>query len=147
MGWTFHDLGRLPDVHEIVWCKWPQREDKMMPGPTVRPVLVRETRIMELIDGTRYGALLVAYGTGQGINAAATRVDLCIYRPDEVKAAGLHKATRFSLSPRDQKLLPWCQEHFLPPEYVRNLGIVLGRLSDSQRTRLTDCLRERGLMS
>jgi hypothetical protein len=36
MGWTFYDLASLPEVYDIVWCKWPQREDKTMPGPIVR---------------------------------------------------------------------------------------------------------------
>jgi hypothetical protein len=68
MGWTFHDLTSLPKIHDIVWCKWPQREDKGMPGKIVRPVLVRETRIMQT-GATKYGAVVISYASGEGINA------------------------------------------------------------------------------
>jgi hypothetical protein len=65
MGWTFHDLASLPEVYDIVWCKWPQREDKNRPGEFVRPVLVRETRIMQSGD-VQYGAVLISYASEKG---------------------------------------------------------------------------------
>jgi hypothetical protein len=143
MGWTFYDFASLPEIHDIVWCKWPQREDKNMPGRVVRPVLVRETRIME-IGEVRYGAVLISYATGQGIDEAAREIDLCIEKPDDVKAAGLHKPTRFSLSLADRKLLPWCEEYFLAPEYVKNTPLVLGKLTEQQREQMRDRLKRRG---
>jgi hypothetical protein len=128
MGWTFYDLASLPEVYDIVWCKWPQREDKNMPEPIVRPVLVRETRVMQ-IDETKYGAVLISYASGQGIDDVSRSRDLCIEDQKEYRAAGLHKPTRFSLSPGDKKLLPWCEEYFVPPEYVKGAGLTLGKLT------------------
>jgi|SRR5215471_18991554 len=146
MGWTFYGLSSLPALHDIVWCKWPQREDKNMPGKIARPVLVRETRVMQK-DETRYGAVVISYASGQGIDDASRLVDLCIEKSEEVKAAGLHKPTRFSLSLRDRKLLPWCEEYFVPPEYVKGTGLILGKLNDQQRMQMRSCLIRRGQIS
>jgi hypothetical protein len=147
MGWAFYDLKTLPDVHAIVWCKWPQREDKLAPGPIARPVLVRETRVMMTLDGQEYGALLVSYASGEGIDDASRRVDLVIESRLEITSAGLHKPTRFSLNPADRKLLPWCEEYFVAPEYVQNTHIVAGKLTDAQLQRMRECLTQRGLLS
>jgi len=143
MGWTFYDLASLPEVYDIVWCKWPQREDKNMPGPIARPVLVRETRVMQMGE-TKYGAVLISYASGQGIDDVSRSCDLCIEDDKEIRAAGLHKPTRFSLSLGDKKLLPWCEEYFLPPEYVKGAGLTLGKLTTAQRERLRECLKRRG---
>ena len=58
--WTYHELGSLPQVLDIVWCRFPYDVDILQPGQKARPVLVRQ----RLIDiGTRRGALQIAYGT------------------------------------------------------------------------------------
>lgn len=147
MGWTFHDVTTLPELHDIVWCKWPQREDKLLPGPTVRPVLVREAELRERLDGTQFGMVLVSYATSAGIDDISRQRDLVI-EANECKAAGLHKATRFSLNPRDRKWLPWSDEYFVPQIYVQNhAGIVCGSLTAGQRDRLRRALKHRGLVS
>jgi hypothetical protein len=143
MGWTFYGISSLPEVHDIVWCKWPQREDRNMPGRIARPVLVRETEILQK-GRVQYGAVVISYASGQGIDAAARLVDLCIENPADVKAAGLHKPTRFSLAPTDKKRLPWCEEYFVAPQFVRNMRLVLGKLTDQQRERMRGCLIRRG---
>jgi hypothetical protein len=143
MGWTFYSLSSLPEVYDIVWCKWPQREDKNMPGRVVRPVLVRETQIMEK-GQIRYGAVLISYATGEGINDTTRQLDLCIENPSDVRAAGLHKPTRFSLDLRDKKLLPSCEEYFVAPEYVQNVPLILGKLTDQQGQHVRACLKRRG---
>jgi hypothetical protein len=143
MGWTFYSLSSLPEIYDIVWCKWPQREDKNMPGRVVRPVLVRETQIMEK-GQIRYGAVLISYATGEGINDTTRQLDLCIENPSDVRAAGLHKPTRFSLDLRDKKLLPWCEEYFVAPEYVQNVPLILGKLTDQQGQHVRACLKRRG---
>src|SRR5262245_65499176 len=78
MRGNYHDIGTLPEPGDIVWCKWPQREDKGMPGPSVRPVLVRETELREFADGTQFGMILVSYGTGERIDNIARQRDLVI---------------------------------------------------------------------
>lgn len=69
-----------------------------------------------------------------------------VIESNEYRAAGLHKPTRFSLDPRDRKLLPWCDEYFVPPEYVLNAGIKVGALTGAQVTRLEQALKHRGLI-
>jgi hypothetical protein len=144
MGWKFYSLDSLPDPYAIVWSKWPRREDKLMPGPVARPVLVRESMILEdQRTKTRYGALIISYATGQLEKGERGAIDLIIDDWAEVKAAGLHKPTRFSLDPRDRKQLPWCEEYFVAPEYVRAQNVVAGALSASQIDRLRACLAKR----
>jgi hypothetical protein len=144
MGWRYHDIGTLPEPYDIVWCKWPQREDKLVPGPVVRPALVREAELREFVDGTQFGAVLVSYASSTGIDDISRQRDLVI-EASECRAAGLHKPTRFSLNPRDRRLLPWAEEYFLPQEYVRNAGIIAGSLNVAQRGRLIAALKHRGL--
>ena len=60
LKWTYRELGILPQVLDIVWCRFPYDFNNLQPGQKVRPVLVRQ----RLIDiETRRGALQVAYGT------------------------------------------------------------------------------------
>lgn len=113
-----------------------------MPGPICRPVLVREVELREFADKTQFGALLISYGSGQGIDAHSRLNDLVI-EDREYRAAGLHKTTRFSLDPRDRKLLPWCEEYFVAPEYVRSAALILGRLTEKQRDRLKAAIQHR----
>jgi hypothetical protein len=146
MGWNYHDISTLPEQYDIVWCKWPQREDKLLPGKTVRPVLVRETELREFVDGTQFGMALVSYASGEGIDDISRQRDLII-EAHECRAVGLHKATRFSLNPRDRKWLPWSDEYFVPQEYVINAGLVAGSLNPSQMGRLHAALKHRGLVA
>jgi hypothetical protein len=90
--------------------------------------------------------VLVSYASGEGIDDISRQRDLIIER-HECRQAGLHKPTRFSLNPRDRRLLPWAEEYFLPQEYVRNSGIIVGRLNAAQRERLRAALKHRGLTS
>jgi hypothetical protein len=144
MGWTFHDIETLPAPYEIVWCKWPYREDKGQPGKDVRPVLVRASELREYADGTQFGALVVSYGTSK-FTEADSEADLII-RQWEIGALGLHKPTRFSMAPQHRKLLPWCEEYFVPPAYVVNhAGLVLGKLSEAQIGRMKACWKKRGI--
>ena len=145
MGWKFYDTATLPEIYDIVWCKWPQREDRNLPGPVIRPVLVREIMILEDgLAGVQYGAVVISYGSGAGIDDVARKNDFVVEDWAEVHAAGLHKPTRFSLDPRDRKRLPWCEEYFVPPDYKVNGKLILGRLTESQQSRLRKLLAARG---
>ena len=53
-----------------------------MPGAVVRPVLVRERRIMETDRQERYGALVISYATGEGITDASRKLDPAMFRID-----------------------------------------------------------------
>ena len=142
MGWKFYSLDSLPDPYCIVWCKWPNR--KLEPGLVVRPVLVRESRILEdERTKTLYGALLVSFATGELFKDKLGEIDLIIDDWAEVRTLGLHKPTRFSFDPRDQRLLPWSEEFFVAPAYVRDQGIVAGALNPQQIDRLRACLAKR----
>tara|TARA_R100000365_G_C2743776_1_gene72525 strand:- start:2225 stop:2689 length:465 start_codon:yes stop_codon:yes gene_type:complete len=143
MKWTFYRLDSLPADGSIVWCKYPHREAKGHPGPTARPVLVRKTSILS-IDGEKFGTVDVSYGTGE-FNERHREIDLVIGDMRRARDLGLHKPTRFSLDSRDRKNLPWCEEFFVAPSYVRGCGIVLGRIGEDEITRLKACLEKRRL--
>ena len=51
-------------VYDVVWCRWPRREDRLGPGPWVRPALVLDVRIMlDERNQTTWAAVTAAYGT------------------------------------------------------------------------------------
>jgi hypothetical protein len=145
MGWTFYSVESLPKVHDIVWCKWPQREDKGMPGKVTRPTLVREVEVLEHPQIGKFGRLLVSYASGEHINEQTRLVDLIIEDWAAVRAAGLHNPTRFSLNPRDRWRLPWCQEYFVGQEYAPDSPIVAGSLTEAQSDTLRQLLKRHGL--
>lgn len=146
MGWTFYDVATLPESGDIVWCKWPQREDRGQPGSVARPTLVREIFVREDPTTRRiFGSLVVSYGTGE-FNADH-RDDLIIRDMQRAKSLGLHKATRFSLDPRNRKHLLWCREYFVSPRYVRAQGLLVGRLGEPELVQMRECLIRRGLLS
>jgi hypothetical protein len=120
--WTYHELGSLPRVLDIVWCRFPYDFDTLQPGQKARPVLVRQ----RLIDiGTRRGALQIAYGT-RNLKPEQRVLDLIITDPGTLDELGLSEATRFDL---DHVItLPWCREFFGAP---RGLPLVIGSLRAS----------------
>jgi hypothetical protein len=144
MGWTFHSLDDLPYPDDIVWCRWPKREDKLAPGEIIRGALVRERKFLEHKEWGRYGALVVSYATGQFDPEVHGEIDLILNRA-EALSVGLHKATRFSLDLRDRKQLPWCEEYFTPQPYVVGRGIHAGTLTEDHKQRMLACLKKRGL--
>lgn len=74
MGLSFYDLAALPHQFDIVWCLYPRREDKLAPGPVVRPTLVLDVQVEQT---KKIARLLVAYGTGE-FNERHTGRDLII---------------------------------------------------------------------
>ena|ERR1700722_9623657 len=136
MGTTLHDLDDLPEINDIVWCNWPHRQN---PGAdqSVRPVLVRDRDKRENQHG-KFGILVVAYGTSSFQNYVPNvylLVDSSCCR-----SMGLHKATRFSLDPKDRRTFLWSAENFLPQNYARDNGIIAGRLDEDHIARLNLCL-------
>ena len=142
MGHSFYDLASLPRQYDIVWCLYPRREDKLAPGPVARPALVLDVRVNA---EEKKAALIVAYGTGVFDEATQGKIDLIIDDWDEVHALGLHKPTRFALSPQSRMQLPWCAEYFVPPMYLATAGVIAGSLDDGQIRRLIACLAARNL--
>lgn len=145
MGWTYYDVGTLPEPNDIVWCKWPQREDKGRPGRIVRPTLVREVFVRtDSQTGEAFGSLIISYATGN-LSGDHER-DLVVASMERARELGLHKPTRFSLDPSDRKHLLWCEEYFVSPDYVRRQGLVLGSLGEQEIGLLRQCLIKRGLI-
>ncbi len=72
-----------------------------------RPALVLDVRVNA---EQKKAALIVAYGTGVLHEATQRKIDLIIDDWDEVRALGLHKPTRFALSPQSRMQLPWCAD-------------------------------------
>jgi hypothetical protein len=83
MGYSFYDLASIPSQHDIVWCLYPRREDKLAPGPVARPALVLDIRVNA---AEKKAALIVAYGTGVLNEATQGKIDLIIDDWDEVRA-------------------------------------------------------------
>lgn len=145
MGWTFLDLDKLPDPGDIVWCKFPYGKQNG-PGPVARPTLVRNAYVRENPEtGTLYGSVEVSYGTGN-TNSHAD-VDLILKDWPVIKQCGLHKPTRFALDLGHKKHLFWCEEYFVPPDYLRDANVQIGRLGPDQIEQMRNCLIKRGLIT
>ncbi len=143
MGWTFLYIDDLPEPGELVWCKFPVRENPGNPGPVVRPTLVRQSSIHEdRKTGVQFGAVMVSYGTGN-FDESHEGLDLIIKDWTRVKAVGLHKPTRFALDGGNTKNLIWCEEYFVPPDYTAGRGIHVGRLNTEEFEEAKACLERR----
>ena len=117
----------------------------MQPGPAVRPTLVLDVLVNA---AENLGGLIVAYGTDNSINDSPHLdggPDLTIETLAAARALGLHKPTRFSMSPLRRKQLLWSDDYFAPQPYRRNSGIIAGSLNAEQIARVKQCFRERGL--
>jgi hypothetical protein len=146
MGWTFLDIEELPEFGDIVWCKYPLREKPGVPGPVARATLVRDTSIFENPEtGTLYGAVEVSYGSGEFTQQQCLD-DLVIRDRDAVRRCGLHKPTRFALDPRNRKNFIWCEEFFVPNDYIKDAEIVAGRLSEDEIAQMRERMIRRGLL-
>jgi hypothetical protein len=146
MGLTLYDPETAPEVYDIVWCKWPRREDKLAPGSWVRCVLVVDVRRM--VDervGKEYSLVTAQYGTGkENLDQAGLANNVVIER-HEFRDLGLHKPTVFQMDARNRKRLPWCVEYFVPKLYILSENIIAGRLNQDQQKRFHDCFTARGL--
>jgi hypothetical protein len=133
----FYDPKTAPAAFDVVWCKWPRREDKLGPGPWVRCVLVLDVRPMvDLRTGVEYVAITSAYGTGaENVSARDLAEHLYISRV-ECAALGLHKPTVFKLDLASRKRLPWASDYFVTQGYVRAQKMVSGSLNKRQQGRV-----------
>jgi hypothetical protein len=136
MGATLYDLDDLPQIHDIVWCKWPYRQN---PGAdqSVRPVLVRGRDKRVGLNGT-FGLLKVAYGTGS-FEKYFPKQYLRIEAPHCYRM-GMHKPTLFSLDQRDCRHFLWSSEYFFPQPYADNRQIIAGCLDEDHVPKLNRCL-------
>ena len=142
----FYDPTTIPSVFDVVWCKWPRREDKLGPGPWVRCVLVLDVRpMLDMRTDTEYAAITAAYGTDATTVSAREIADHLYITGAEYEVLGLHKPTVFKLDLQNRKRLPWAENYFVPQGYVRNQGIVAGSLNDQQRARVTAFFQRNGL--
>jgi hypothetical protein len=146
MGLTLYDPATAPEVYDIVWCKWPRREDKLAPGDWVRCVLVVDVRRMvdERTD-QEYALVTAQYGTGKENLEFHELADNVVIERHEFRDLGLHKPTVFQMDLRNRKRLPWCVEYFVPKPYLLSENIVAGRLNESQQTRFHNCFMARNL--
>lgn len=130
MVWTYHDLGTLPIVGTILWCRFPMGGNPNIPGSEHHPVLVLGRKI-NIED--RCGGLIVAYGTGTTKDDTRGNLDLIIPQAD-FAAHELTKPTRFDLAKVNRLELPWCEEFFSTPRSQQK--IVMGKLSDDTMAKL-----------
>jgi hypothetical protein len=135
----------LPNQFDVVWCLFPRKEDKMQPGPVARPTLVLDVLVNA---AENLGALIVAYGTGIDDDNSPfldNGPDLIIKSRAAAHALGLHKPTRFSMSPLRRKQLLWSSDYFVSEPYRKNIGIIAGGLNTDQIAQVKACFRERKL--
>lgn len=135
----------LPNQFDVVWCLFPRDGEGLQPGPVARPTLVLDVRVNE--QRTAAG-LIVAYGTGteeENSPFLDNGPDLIIETKAAAHALGLHKPTRFSMSPLRRKQLLWSSNYFVSEPYRANAGIVAGSLNEEQIKYLKTCFKTRGL--
>lgn len=145
MGFTYHHPDTRPQVYDIVWCKWPRREDKLGPGPWVRCVLVVDVCPMrDDRDGSEFYAVTAQYGTDREKVPQEEWTNNLVIDENEFRAIGLHKPTVFKFDLGNRKRLPWCEEYFVPQGYVRSQGIIAGSLNTGQRVKFHNCFDARG---
>ena len=146
MGLTLYDPETAPEVYDIVWCKWPRREDKLAPGSWVRCVLVVDVRRMvDERNGQEYALVTAQYGTGKENVDIPGLVNNVVIERHEFRDLGLHKPTVFQMDLRNRKRLPWCVEYFVPKEYILSEAIIAGRLNADQQARFHNCFTARNL--
>jgi hypothetical protein len=142
----YYDPKTAPAVFDLVWCKFPKRENPGQPGEWVRPVLVLDVRLMiDARDETEWAAVTVAYGTDAARVPQGDRTNHLLIRETEYAALGLHKPTVFKLDVQNRRRLPWAEEYFVPQGYVRDQGIISGHLTDHQEKLVRGCFTARGL--
>lgn len=123
----------LPVAFDIVWCRYPYRDEGKGPGPVARPCLVRRAFTHQtIIQGVAYqvGYVSVVYGTKQVDKFVPPR-GFHVEEGEEKKACGLAVDTVFDL--QGQMTLPWS------PVYFSNIDgkpIIGGCFTDQMKARL-----------
>lgn len=142
---TLYDPQTAPDVYDVVWCKFPLREKPGEPGPWARPTLVLDSRLMVTDDGVEWADITVAYGTDADKIKNPNAASNLLIPQSEFKALGLHKPTGFQIGLSNRRRMPWGDKYFVPPEYVRNQGIICGKLNKAQQIKFHECFQKLGL--
>jgi hypothetical protein len=111
MAGNWYHLGLLPQLYDVMWCRFPHRGTSV-PADPERPVLVRS---IEQDRASGHAILNVTYGT-KNIKMEREDIDLIITSRIEMYAAGLKVPTRFDLDD-SENLVPclWTSEFF--PNY------------------------------
>jgi hypothetical protein len=131
MGWTWHSLADLPQVYDVIWCRFPHRPRLGIPADPKHPVVVRGREPYEPLGEA---LVHVTYGTST-VKPWREQLDLILEKKSEMDAAGLSEKTRFDLEDRVNLLpLEWCQEYFPDPR-------PCGRLNADCIRRLENRLR------
>jgi hypothetical protein len=135
MVWSWHPLSDLPEVYDVIRCRFPYRPHLHVPADPPHYVVVRE---IERYDPLGEAIVHVTYGTSK-VKQWRELVDLIIDKPSEMAAAGLNVPTRFDLQD-DLNKLPcfWCREFF--PDGKRT-----GKLTTDGIRKLENRLRWRRL--
>jgi hypothetical protein len=135
MVWTWHPLADLPQVNDIIWCRFPHRPILHLPADPRHPTIVRE---LEPFPALGEAIVHVTYGTSS-LKKWRELIDLIVDDPAEVVALGLNEPTRFDLQDDMNKLpCPWCVEFFPIPYRI-------GRLNADCLRRMNNRLRWRAL--
>ena len=105
-------LADLPQIYDVLWCRFPHRPQLHLPADPPHPVVVRE---IERNDDLGEAILHVTYGTSN-LKRWRELIDLFVEKSSEMEIAGLHEPTRFDLQDNVNKLpCFWCAEFFPNP--------------------------------
>jgi hypothetical protein len=128
-------LKDLPEVYDVIRCRFPYRPNLHLPADPPHYVVVRE---IERNDELGEAIVHVTYGTSN-LKPKRRLVDLIVDKPEEMKAGGLKVPTRFDLQDSLNKLpCLWTPEFF--PD-----GRSVGKLTTDGIRRLENRLRWRAL--
>jgi hypothetical protein len=97
------------------------------------------------VDETEWAAVTASYGTDAKKVGETDLANNLLITAAEFRALGLHKPTVFKLDLRNRFRLAWSEKYFVPQGYVKNQGIVAGKLNANQRATVLKCLRARNL--
>ena len=86
---------------------------------------------MSDVEGTEWAAITTCYGTDAAKVSENDLPSNLLIPAAEFRALGLHK--------------PTVEEYFVPPEYVRNRGIIAGSLNMAQQESVLAGLKARNL--
>ncbi len=62
MVWTWHPLADLPQINDVLWCRFPHRPHLHLPADPAHPVIIRQ---IERNDVLGEAILHVTYGTSK----------------------------------------------------------------------------------
>jgi hypothetical protein len=118
MAW--HPLSKLPQIHDVIWCRIPHRDTPSVPADPPHPCVVRDIEVYKPLG---QAIVHVTRGTTNLKKEARWDKDLIVENPGELKVCGLPEPTRFDLDDAQNKVpCDWDDVFFPNPNPVGKLN-------------------------